>query len=145
MEDRIRSLLTTLLQKEHPHFSLIGVSFQDLWEQSCYQNRPGLTHLHPYLHLPLSVLGFPGGSGGKASACNAGDTGSIPGSGRAPGEGKGQPLQYSGLENSMDYSPGGRKELDTTEKLSLSLSSNHEVLTYNDMKNINLVYDDIEK
>ena len=95
MEDRIRSLFTTLLQKEHPHFSLIGVSFQDLWEQSCYQNRPGLTHLHPYLHLPLSVLGFPGGSGGKASACNAGDTGSIPGSGRAPGRRHGNPLQYS--------------------------------------------------
>ena len=43
----------------------------------------------------------------------------------------------------MDYSPRGRKELDTTEKL--SLSSNHEVLTYNDMKNINLVYNDTEK
>ena len=39
---------------------------------------------------------------GKASACNAGDLGSIPGLGRYPGEGKGYPLQYSGLENSMD-------------------------------------------
>ena len=38
----------------------------------------------------------------KESACNAGDPGSIPGSGRSPGEGKGYPLQYSGLENSMD-------------------------------------------
>ena len=47
-------------------------------------------------------MGFPGGSVGKESACNAGDLGSIPGLGRSPGEGKGYPLQYSGLENSMD-------------------------------------------
>ena len=43
-----------------------------------------------------------GGSDGKASAYNAGDSGSIPGLGRSPGEGKGYPFQYSGLENSMD-------------------------------------------
>ena len=48
-------------------------------------------------------MGFPYGSAGKESACNAGDLGSIPGLGRSPGEGKGYPLQYSGLENSMDY------------------------------------------
>ena len=53
--------------------------------------------------LPTPVfLGFPGGSDGKESACNAGDLGSISGLGRYPGEGKGYPLQYSGLENSMD-------------------------------------------
>ena len=46
---------------------------------------------------------FPGGSDGKASACNAGGLGSIPGSGRSPGEGNGNPLQYSCLENSMDW------------------------------------------
>ena len=46
--------------------------------------------------------GFPGGSEVKASACNAGDLGSIPGSGRSPGEGNGNPLQYSCLENPMD-------------------------------------------
>ena len=46
--------------------------------------------------------GFPGGSAGKESACNAGDPGLIPGSGRSPGEGKGNPLQYACLENSMD-------------------------------------------
>ena len=46
---------------------------------------------------------FPGGSADKESACNAGDLGSIPGLGRTPGEGKGYPLQYSGLENSMNY------------------------------------------
>ena len=47
-------------------------------------------------------MGFPGVSEGKDSACNAGDLGSIPGSGRCPGEGNGNPLQYSCLENSMD-------------------------------------------
>ena len=53
--------------------------------------------------LPTPVfLGFPRGSAGKESACNAGDLGSIPGLGRSPGEGEGCPLQYSGLENSMD-------------------------------------------
>ena len=46
--------------------------------------------------------GFACGSAGKESACNAGDLGSIPGLGRSPGEEKGYPLQYSGLENSMD-------------------------------------------
>ena len=54
--------------------------------------------------LPALVtsLGFLDSSVGKESACNAGDPSSIPGSGRFPGEGKGYPLQYSGLENSMD-------------------------------------------
>ena len=50
----------------------------------------------------MFLMSFPGGSEVKASACNAGDLGSIPGSGRSPGEGKGYPPQYSGLENSMD-------------------------------------------
>ena len=48
------------------------------------------------------VLGFPCALAGKESSCNAGDLGLIPGLGRFPGEGKGYPLQYSGLENSMD-------------------------------------------
>ena len=48
-------------------------------------------------------FGFPFGSASKESACNAGDLDSIPGLGRSPGEGRGYPLQYSGLENSMDY------------------------------------------
>ena len=47
-------------------------------------------------------MDFPDGSAGKESAINAGDLGSIPELGRSPGEGKGYPLQYSGLENSMD-------------------------------------------
>ena len=52
-----------------------------------------------YIYLEL---GFPGGSNGKESACNAGDLGSIPGLGRYPGGENGNPLQYSCLENSMD-------------------------------------------
>ena len=50
----------------------------------------------------LQNQGFPGGSDSKVSACNEGDLGLIPGLGRSPGEGKGYPLQYSCLENSMD-------------------------------------------
>ena len=57
----------------------------------------------------------------KESACNSGDLGSIPGLGGSPGEGKCYPSQYSGLENSMDYSPWGHKESDMTEPLSVSL------------------------
>ena len=49
-----------------------------------------------------SILGLPCDSAGKESACNAGDLDSISGLGRSPGEGKGYPLQYSGLESSMD-------------------------------------------
>ena len=48
-----------------------------------------------------NLAGFPGGSEGKESTCNAGDLSSIPGWGRSPGEGNSYPLQYSGLENPM--------------------------------------------
>ena len=70
-------------------------------------------------------MGFPGGSGGKESAYNAGDLGLIPCLRRSPGEGHGYPLQYSCLKNSMTkrilvgYSPWGLKELHTTERLTL--------------------------
>jgi len=67
--------------------------------------------------------GFGDSSVGKESTCSGGDLGLIPGLGRSPGDRKGYPLQYSGLENSMDcIVHGGHKELDTTERLSLSLS-----------------------
>ena len=67
--------------------------------------------------------GFPSGSDGKESACRVGDLGLIPGLGRSPGGGHGNPLQYSFLENPhgqrslAGYSPWGPKELDTTERL----------------------------
>ena len=64
------------------------------------------------------MLGFLCGSAGKESACNVGDLGSIPGLERCPGEGKGSPLQYSGLENSMDcISVWGHEESARTERL----------------------------
>ena len=65
--------------------------------------------------------GFLGGSDGKESTCNVGDQGLIPGLGRSPGEGKGYPLQYSGLENSMDCIDHEFAELDMTKQPSLSL------------------------
>ena len=65
-------------------------------------------------------MGFPGGSAGKESAYSAGDLASIPGLGRSPEEGNGYPLQYSGLENSVDCIVHGVAELDTTERLSLT-------------------------
>ena len=77
--------------------------------------------------LPTPVfLGFLGGSDGKGSACSVGDPGSIPGWGRSPGEGNGNPLQYSCMGNPMDRgawraSPWDCKESDTTEQLTLSL------------------------
>ena len=55
--------------------------------------RPGVTGSGSV--LAFQALGFPGGSDGKESACNAGDLGSVPGSGRPPAEGNGNPLQYS--------------------------------------------------
>ena len=67
-------------------------------------------------------LKIPGGSEVKASACNVGDLGLIPGLGRSPGEGNGIPLQYSCLENPHGWrslvgnSPPGRKELDMIER-----------------------------
>ena len=85
-----------------------------------------------FLGLGILSLGFPWWLSSKESACNAGasgDTGSIPGSGRSPGEGNGNPLQYSCLESSMDRGAWwvtvqrGHKELDMTECLSTAQRS----------------------
>ena len=89
------------------------------------------TKIYPMLVKINKVRGFSGGSGGKESACNAGDPGLIPESGRSPGEGNGNPLQYSYLENSTDRKPGrlpstGSQELETTEQL---IKQQHPILT----------------
>ena len=79
-------------------------------------------YLVDYLAASHLSRGFPGGSEGKESACNAGDPGLIPGLGRSSGEGNGYPLQYSGLENSMDreacqaYSPWGLSQKQLTSR-----------------------------
>ena len=84
--------------------------------------------------LPLKPgLGLPCGLAGRESACNGGDLGLIPGLGRSPGEGKGYPLQYSGLENSMDSTAHGVAESDTTEQLSLTkpgIGPDYELLSW---------------
>ena len=67
------------------------------------------------------LLGFPGGSTGKESACNVGDLVSIPGLGRSHGEGKGYPLQYSGLEKSMDYISTGDMMYNTIDVINTAL------------------------
>ena len=64
-----------------------------------WTEKPGYIYIYTYIWC---FPGFPGGSDGKASACNVGDPGSISGLGRSPREGNGNPLQYSCLENSMD-------------------------------------------
>ena len=83
-----------------------------------------------------SVHGLNCGSAGKESTCNAGDLGSIPGLGKSPGEGNGNPLQYSCLENPhgqrslAGYSPWGHRESDMTEKLTHTTweAQNHCIL-----------------
>ena len=90
-----------------------------------------LSHIHTTTRKLTKILievvsdrwGFPGGSDGKESTCNAGDPGSIPGLGRSPRGGNGYPLQYSCLENPMDRRAWqamvdrGSKEVDMTEGL----------------------------
>ena len=89
-----------------------------------YLSKPYLKSEVPIKYnFPLPSEGFPGGSDGKESACNMGDLGSIPGSGRFPGGGRGNPLQSSCLETPMERGAWratvhGVKESDTTEQLS---------------------------
>ena len=86
-----------------------------------------------FLSSSMRVMGFPGSSAGKESTCNAGDLGSIPGLGRSPGGGHGNPLQYPCLENPhgqrslVGYSPWGHKKSDTTEQLSAAQHEGHRV------------------
>ena len=74
-----------------------------------YLPYPGLSKC--LILQPVMCMGFPGGSAGKESTCNVGDLGSIPALGRSPGEGNGYPLQYSGLENSMDCTVMGLRRV----------------------------------
>ena len=69
---------------------------------SAVQQSESVIHIHILFTLFGGSGGFPGGSDGKESACNVEDPGSIPGTGRFPGEGNGNPLQYSCLENPKD-------------------------------------------
>ena len=128
-------MLKNILQnhnKTHKCWSVCNVNLHRvLWEihqtpRSAPQP-PGISRLY-YCQAETGtkqahILGFPGGLAGKESTCNVGDLGLIPGLGRSPGEGHGNPLQYSCLENLhgqrslVGYSPWGHKELDTTEQL----------------------------
>ena len=113
------------------------ISYMFLTMPSCWSKLVPLFYIHSFtICSPLLTLifavninhqeDFPGGSEDKASAYNAGDLGLIPGSERSPGEGNGNPLQYSCLENAkgrrilVGYSPRGCKELDMTEWLHFS-------------------------
>ena len=104
------SLITKIV--EYVFICLLSLCISSL-EKSLFQFFAYLSFCHgpiglwPLLWLYLTLItiknpGFPGGSGGKKSACNAGDQGSVPELGRYAGEANGYPLQYSCLENSMD-------------------------------------------
>ena len=79
------------------------------------------SHILYWIMPAIFTVGFPCGSAGKESSSNVGDLGLIPRLRRSPGEGKGYPIQYSILENSMDCIVHGVAEWDMTEQLSLSL------------------------
>ena len=81
---------------------------REAWRVAIHGVAKSQTRLSDWTELNwMTYDGFPCGSAGKESACNVGDLGSVPGLGRSPGEGKGYPLQYSGLENSMDSTVHG--------------------------------------
>ena len=116
---RVYVLLTSLkaqLVKNPPAMQKTPVWFLD---QKDLLEKGKATH-----SISRVFLKFPCGTAGKESACNAGDLGLIPGLGRSSGEGNGNPLQYSCLENSLGqrslagHSPWGCKESDMTEQLS---------------------------
>ena len=87
--------------RSHSHCQELGLQYTCLEAHGSTQNR------HMETLIDISSKGFPGGSGGKESACNAGDPGLIPGLGRSLGEENGNPLQGSCLGNPMD---GGARQ-----------------------------------
>ena len=99
------SSLTPLLSMDQSSplcLSLFSRFFQQSVSTQLIQTLGIFSWPHPISYLIVISQDFPGGSGGKASAYNVGDQGSIPGLGRSPGEGNGNPLQQSYLENPMD-------------------------------------------
>ena len=114
-----------------PVYCLLCLNHQNCHQ---YQNTPprgqySSTETHLFIVVyrhQLYLFTFPGGSAGKESACNAGELRSIPGLGRSPGEGKGYPLQYSGLENSVHGVP---KSWTRLSNFQLSLFTLHVQIT----------------
>ena len=100
-----RNGVTLTVNKKHLTLYLMAET-GDQQDPINSRNKTGVHFCHFYSvffwRFSLGQLGFPCGSDGKESACNSGDLCSIPELGRSPGEGKGYPLQYSGLENSME-------------------------------------------
>ena len=84
-----------------PHFFSVFCGFNQAFNIVPFYLFQNISYTSSHF-LRCCFRGFPGGSDGEESACNAGDPGSIPGSGRSPGEGNGNPLQYSWLENFMN-------------------------------------------
>ena len=89
-----------ILEYECDRVSLGICAEQNFWDTEYHTSLTSIA-----IAKLLSDVGFLGGSDGKESSCNARDPGSIPGSGRSPGEGNGNPFQYSCLENPMDSGP----------------------------------------
>ena len=126
-EKLVDTITQLVVEKQQNRSWLSPLTTRPVLEPPCVGNFSSSLVLNRNL-----TLGFPGGSDGKESACSVGDLGSIPGSGRSPGEGNGNPLQYSCLENPRSlegYSPWGCKESDTTEWLSFFL----EILLWEQM------------
>ena len=116
-------------QTTQPITDLLSVSIGLLYEWSSIIITCGLLCLVSFIHynaynvhsccwmFQYDSFLFPGGSDSKASAYSGGDLSSVPGLGITPGEGNGNPLQYSCLENPMGYSPWGCKGSDMTRRL----------------------------
>ena len=115
----------------HPHLLYPFICWWTLWLLlylgnciwCCYEHWGACIFPNWSSHYLWLNRDFPGGSDGKESACNVGDPGSIPGSGRSPGEGNNNPLQhaclekYHGWRSLAGYNPWGCKESDTTQQL----------------------------